>query len=171
MLFYSTSAWMPEMLIATGMTPEKAGWMLSLLQFSQLPMTFIIPIIAGKMKNQRGIVVGAAALYLIGYGGVLFGGPQLTPLWMVATGIGGGTAFGLAMMFFTLRTETHTEAADLSGMAQSMGYLLAATGPVLFGYLHDLTSSWTSAMVIFLVIAALVLLSGLKAGKDDKVAM
>ena len=31
-------------------------------------------------------------------------------------------------------------------MAQSVGYLLAAAGPVGVGILHDLTGSWTVAM-------------------------
>lgn len=169
LLFYSTSAWMPEMLTSSGLSASQAGWMLSLLQFSQLPMTFIIPIIAGKMKDQRIIVAGIVALYLIGYGGVLQGGMSFTALWMIAIGIAGGSAFGLSMMFFTLRTETHMEAAELSGMAQSYGYLLAASGPVAFGFLHDLTDSWKSPMVIFLVVSLIILIGGMKAGKNEKV--
>ena len=169
LLFYSTSAWMPEMLTTEGMEPSQAGWMLSLLQFSQLPMTFIIPIIAGKVKDQRMLVLGIVALFLLGYGGVLLGSFAFTPLWMIAIGIAGGSAFGLSMMFFTLRTETHMEAAQLSGMAQSYGYLLAAVGPVLFGFLHDFTSSWTSPMVIFLVVSVIMLICGMKAGKNEKI--
>lgn len=171
LLFYCTAAWLPEILISEGMTAEKAGWMFSFLQLSQLPMTFIIPILAGKLKDQRMIVVGVAALYLIGYGGVLAGGLSWTPLWMIAIGIAGGASFGLAMMFFTLRTETHTEAAELSGMAQSSGYLLAAIGPVLFGFLHDATGSWKSPLLIFMIASLLFLIFGLKAGRDEKVTV
>ncbi|MCM3742587.1 MFS transporter [Sporosarcina luteola] len=171
LLFYCTAAWLPEILISEGMTAEKAGWMFSFLQLSQLPMTFIIPVLAGRLKDQRIIVVGIAALYLIGYGGVLAGGLSWTPLWMAAIGIAGGASFGLAMMFFTLRTETHTEAAELSGMAQSSGYLLAAIGPVLFGFLHDATDSWKSPLLIFMIASLLFLIFGLKAGRDEKVTV
>lgn len=143
--------------------------MLSLLQVAQLPMTFIIPILAGRMKDQRMLVIGTAALYLIGYGGVYAGGLSWVSVWMILIGIAGGAAFGLAMMFFTLRTETHTEAADLSGMAQSSGYLLAAVGPVLFGFLHDATGSWKSPLLIFIVGSLLFLICGLKAGRNEKV--
>ena len=69
--------------------------MVSLLQFSQLPMTFIVPILAGKVKDQRWIVVGVAILYLLGYGGIMAGGTALVPLWMIMIGIAGGAAFGL----------------------------------------------------------------------------
>jgi len=167
MIFYTTSAWMPEVLNAQGMNPDSAGWMVSLLQFSQLPMTFLVPILAGKVKDQRWIVAGVAILYLLGYGGIMAGITALVPLWMILIGIAGGAAFGLSMMFFSLRTRTPHEAADLSGMAQSFGYLLAAIGPVLFGLVHDFTSSWTVPMLIIIVATLIIFLSGMKAGKNS----
>ncbi|MEK5039356.1 MFS transporter [Sporosarcina sp. FSL K6-3457] len=166
LLFYTTSAWLPEVLKAQGISADNAGWLVSLLQFSQLPITFIIPIIAGKVKDQRMIVVGVTALYIIGYGGVLVGITSLTALWMIMIGLAGGAAFGLAMMFFTLRTRTPQEAANLSGMAQSFGYALAAVGPVLFGLLHDFTAGWTVPMFILIFASVIVLLSGMSAGKN-----
>jgi len=169
LLFYTTSAWLPEVLKSQGLDAGQAGWMLSLLQIAQLPMTFIIPIVAGKVKDQRLIVIIIVLLYLIGYGGILFDGSSLVPLWMIITGIAGGASFGLAMMFFTLRTHTPVEAAELSGMAQSFGYLLAAIGPVLFGSLHDVTGSWSVSLVVLLIASFIILLSGLKAGKNEYV--
>jgi len=166
LIFYTTSAWMPEVLKTQGISPDSAGWMVSLLQFAQLPMTFIVPILAGKVKDQRWIVAGVALLYLLGYGGIMAGTTALVPLFMILIGIAGGAAFGLSMMFFSLRTRTPHEAADLSGMAQSFGYLLAAVGPVLFGLLHDFTSGWTVPMLIIIIASLIVLLSGLKAGKN-----
>ncbi|MDV6377619.1 MFS transporter [Sporosarcina sp. GW1-11] len=165
-LFYTTSSWMPVVLQDSGMSDEAAGWMLSLVQFSQLPMVFIIPVIADKVRNQRGLVVTIFSCYVLGYGGVLFGSESLTALWMIFIGLAGGAAFGLSMMFFTLRSRTPEEAASLSGMAQSVGYLLAAVGPVLFGYLHDWTGSWTVPLYGFLFIALLLFISGMGAGKD-----
>ncbi|MGE7545734.1 CynX/NimT family MFS transporter [Sporosarcina newyorkensis] len=165
-LFYTTSSWIPVVLQTTGLSNEAAGWMLSLVQFAQLPMLFIIPMIADRLKNQRVLVVAIFACYFIGYAGVQFGSENLTALWMIFIGLGGGSAFGLSMMFFTLRTNTPEEAASLSGMAQSVGYLLAAVGPVLFGYLHDWTGSWTTPLYAFMFIAFLVFVSGMYAGKN-----
>ncbi|ARD49402.1 transporter [Sporosarcina sp. P37] len=164
-LFYTTASWIPVVLQTGGMTDEAAGWMLALVQLAQLPMMFIIPVIADKVHDQRGLVIGVFACYLIGYGGVQFGSESLTALWMIFIGLGGGSAFGLAMMFFTLRTSTPAQAASISGMAQSIGYLLAAVGPVLFGSLHDYSGSWTLPLYTFLVIAAILFVSGMYAGK------
>ena len=168
LLFYCTTTWIPEMLTSTGMDPERAGWMLAFFQIVQLPVTFIIPILAGKLKDQRIIVICVTVLFLIGYGGLYVGNLSLIPLWMAIIGIAAAASFGLAMMFFTLRTNTHTEAAELSGMAQSLGYLLAAIGPVLFGLLHDITSSWKGPMMIFIIVSLILFICGMKAGKDEK---
>lgn len=171
LLFYTTSAWLPEVLKSQGISADNAGWLVSLLQFSQLPITFVIPILAGKVKDQRMIVGGITALYLLGYGGVLLNITSLAALWMILIGLAGGAAFGLAMMFFTLRTQTPQEAANLSGMAQSFGYALAAIGPVLFGLLHDFTSGWTIPMLILIIASVVVLLSGMNAGKNQFVQL
>ena len=63
-------------------------------------------------------------------------------------GVACGNAFGLAMMFFSLRTIETSHAARLSGMAQSLGYLLAAVGPVLFGIVYELFHSWSAPLLI-----------------------
>ena len=88
--------------------------------------------------------------------GLSWNGQVLGVLWMVLLGLAGGSSFALAMMFFTLRTRTAFEAADLSGFAQSLGYLFAAIGPILFGYLHDLFGGWNIAGWLFVVVAMLL---------------
>ena len=73
LIFYTTAAWIPAILQSQGMDADKSGWMLSIMQFSQLPMTFIVPIIAGRLKDQRLLVVIYTILYLIGFTGLLVG--------------------------------------------------------------------------------------------------
>ncbi|ETT43700.1 hypothetical protein EL84_22485 [Paenibacillus sp. VT-400] len=89
-------------------------------------------------------------------------------LWIVILGIGGGFAFSLAMMFFGLRTENAHQAAELSGMAQSIGYLLAAIGPALIGYLHDATNSWNLPLFILLGASVLLFVVGIGAASNQK---
>ena len=90
-------------------------------------------------------------------------------LWIILLGMGAGFTFGLAMIFFSLRTDTPGQAAELSGMAQSVGYLLAAMGPMLFGYLHDLTDSWQIPLQILVGVSLLLFIVGLGAGRNKKV--
>ncbi|HEY9570098.1 MAG TPA: MFS transporter [Metalysinibacillus sp.] len=166
MIFYTSSAWLPEIFISQGLTANKAGWMVSIMQLAQLPLTFAIPIIADKLTSQKPLAILASALFTVGFLGIALEFTSLTVLWMIFLGCAGGTAFGLTMMLFTLRTKTAFAAADLSGFAQSTGYLLAAIGPVAFGYLHDVTGGWTIPVWTFLLATLALFLTSYIASKN-----
>lgn len=169
LLYYVFIAWFSVLLGERGMTSNHAGWLLSLMQMAQLPFTFFVPLWAGRMKNQRVLVTITAILYFVGIGGIWLGSSSLMVVWAICFGIAGGSAFALAMMFFSLRTRTTQEAAELSGMSQSMGYVLAAMGPALFGLLHDVTNSWTIPLILLLSASGLLLIVGLGAGSNGYV--
>lgn len=170
LLFYSIAAWLPAILQDRGMTADKAGWMLSFVQFSQLPITFIMPIIAAKMKNQIVLVWLTFITLILGVLSIISGQILLVLPATILFGIATGTAFSLAMMFFTLRTDDVFEAASLSAMAQSIGYLLAATGPVIFGLLYDLTGGWTWSLILLAISSVVLFIVGLGAGKDTTIS-
>ncbi|MED4531868.1 MFS transporter [Metabacillus fastidiosus] len=169
LIFYTMITWLPEILEQKGLNTHEAGWMLSLMQLSMLPITFIVSILAGRLKNQQLLVVVPVVLLIVGLFGILYGSTLLIPLWIIMIGIGVGFAFSLAMMFFSLRTQNTNEAAELSGMAQSLGYLLAATGPVLLGWLHDITHDWTVPLLMLVLASVIVFITGISAGKNEYV--
>lgn len=163
MVFYVLIAWLPEILKQQGIDSNQAGWYLSIMQLAMLPFTFVVPVIAGRMSSQRLLVGITTTLLLTGTLGLLYGSSNIILLWIIILGIGGGFAFSLSMMFFGLRTENAHQAAELSGMAQSIGYLLAAVGPALIGYLHDATNSWKLPLFILLGASVLLFLVGIGA--------
>jgi CP family cyanate transporter-like MFS transporter len=81
-------------------------------------------------------------------------------------GVSGGACFSLAFTFIGLRSSNGAQAAELSGAAQSVGYLLAAAGPIIIGYLFDYTQTWASSIVLWLIITLLLLYAGLGAGRN-----
>ncbi|MEF7557416.1 MFS transporter [Bacillus thuringiensis] len=166
MIFYVLVAWLPEILKQQGLNSSQSGLMLSVMLLALLPFTFIVPVIAGRMSGQRSLVIITSILLLIGTLGLLYGSSKLIVLWIIALGIGGGFAFSLSMMFFGLRTSSAEQAAELSGMAQSIGYLLAAVGPTLFGFIHDATNSWTIPLLILVGASVLLFIFGLGAAKE-----
>jgi MFS transporter, CP family, cyanate transporter len=169
LIFYTLITWLPTILTANGYDIHLAGWGVFIFQFASIPFTFIIPVIADKMKNQVLIALAASGMIIAGILGLLAGLTQLTLLWIILLGMGNGSAFSLSMMFFTLRTKDGYQAAELSGMAQSFGYLLAAFGPVLVGGLQDITGSWTLPLLLVTLAAAVMLITGIAAGKNRQV--
>jgi len=166
--FYVNVSWLPEILHDRGMSLEQAGYMVSIMQLLGIPLSFIVPIIAHKFKNQRLIALSTALLMTVGYMGLLAGGDKWMVLWTIMIGLGGSAGFSLALMFFVLRTGTAQQSAELSGMAQTFGYLLAAAGPILFGVLHDATNSWTAGLIMLVVVVVIYSIAAWGAA-DNKV--
>lgn len=165
-LFYSLAAWLPTVLLSWGMSYERSGWMLSYIQMAQLPIMLIGPILAGRMKDQSSLVWLTFILLLLGIGGVIFGKTTYIIISVIFLGISLGLAFTLATMFFVLRTKNIFEAADLSGMAQSVGYWLAACGPPAFGALYEITGTWYASLGLLVLAIVLLFITGLTSAKD-----
>ncbi|MFC3041531.1 CynX/NimT family MFS transporter [Virgibacillus xinjiangensis] len=166
-LFYVTISWLPEILHAYGVSMATAGWMLSFMQFVGLPSSFLVPVIAGKFKSQRGVVIVLCSISAVGYGGLMVGSSYtVMVICTILIGIALSGSFALALAFLGMRSKTARNAAELSGMAQSIGYVLAAVGPILIGYLYDLTGSWNYPLLTLIGVTTAIMLFGMGAGRD-----
>lgn len=166
--FYVMLAWLPAILQSRGYDASFSGWMLSLSQATGILGSLIVPIFAGRKKDQRMIVLFLIIVETVGLVGLLL--PQLgwIALWVSLIGFVLGGTFGLALLFIVLRSHNTDSATELSGMAQSIGYLVAATGPLIFGSVFDLTGSWTYPLVLLFVVVLLKLYMGWMAGKPEE---
>ena len=142
--FYATSAWLPEIFVSHGLSPEAGGWMLALCNLVGIAGSFVTPVVAGRMRRQRG--VGVVLVVLVG-GGLL----------------------GLALVLMALRARDAAHTSELSGMAQSAGYVLAACGPLGVGLAHDASGAWTLPLLLLVVVAAAQGVAVWFAGRDAHV--
>ncbi|SEP89505.1 MFS transporter, CP family, cyanate transporter [Virgibacillus subterraneus] len=166
-MFYVTISWLPEILHDYGVSMGTAGWMLSFMQFIGLPASFFVPMIAGRFKSQRGIVLVMTTCALGGYGGLLIGKSYaVMVISTILIGITLSGSFALALAFLGMRARNSRQAAELSGMAQSLGYTLAAVGPMFIGYLYDVTHVWTVPLLTLIGVALLVMVFGMGAGRN-----
>lgn len=165
-LFYSFAAWLPAMLQDWGLSADDSGWMFSYIQMAQLPVMLLGPIAADKMKDQTPLVWITFVLLILGLSGILIFGTTYIVLSVLLIGASLGLAFTLSMMFFVLRTRNPGDAADLSGMAQTVGYLIAAAGPPVFGGLYSLSGAWYLPLALLVGIAIALLITGLESAKD-----
>lgn len=167
--FYVFLAWLPELLVSRGYDHEAAGWMLSLSQATGIVGSMIVPFVAGKRPDQRSTVAVLIAMELIGLLGLLFQGLGPEWIWISIIGFVLGGCFGLALLLLVLRSSDTETATELSGMAQSGGYFIAATGPILIGSLFDLSGSWSYPIMALILISIIKLYMGLGAGKQGAV--
>jgi len=164
--FYSQVAWLPEIYRHEGMSKGAAGALLSLSLVVGIPMGFVVGAVAGRLRDQRAIVWAGGLVVLGGWVGVLAAPDAAPGLWAILLGLGFGTGFTLVLSLFVLRADDTAHAVALSGMAQSVGYALAAVGPIAVGALHDLTGGWHVPLVVLVGVAVVDLAVGLLAGGD-----
>jgi len=166
-LFYIAISWFPAILRDHGFSPVAAGWLLTLYQAAALLAGLAVPTLIRQFKDQRKLAVCTSSLSALGVLGILVA-PQAATAWMVLLGCGAGPSLILALSFMGLRAHSQESAAALSLMAQSIGYLVAAFGPVLFGLVHDHTGGWTVALTGAIAIAAIQGICGFGAGRAIK---
>lgn len=169
-MFYVGVAWLPEILHEKGMSMDYAGWMLSLMQILSMAGSFLMPFIATRIQSQSLITALSAALFLVGFGGIWLGPASWTTVFISLIGLGSGTTFSLVILFFSLRTHSAKQAAQLSGMAQSLGYLLSAAGPTMFGFIHDQSGGWNIPLAIITGMSVVTILLGFNAGKKGRIS-
>jgi CP family cyanate transporter-like MFS transporter len=130
----------------------------------QIPISLVLPPFAARARDQRLHTLACTVATLAGLTGVMIAPSGAPYLWVVLLGIGQGGSFGLGLLLFSLRTRTTAATARLSAQAQTVGYLLAATGPLLVGALHDVTDSWSVPVALLIVLLIPQVVFGLLAG-------
>ncbi|EDM69009.1 putative permease [Moritella sp. PE36] len=164
-IMYAFIAWLPSILVSNGYSEHQAGYIHGILQLaSAAPAIVLIPLMA-KVKDKRVLSLIMTILAFIGITGLLMM-PQHAVAWVMMLGFSCGGGFILGLSFVGLRTHNAHQAAALSGMAQCIGYLFAATGPIIFGSLHETTGSWDMPLIITAGISIIWASLAVKAGRS-----
>ncbi|MFB7210742.1 MFS transporter [Streptomyces sp. NPDC056255] len=163
--FYATIAWLPSIVHDHGVGEAAAGWQLFLYQIVGLVASSALPVLARRWTDQRLLAAAASAIVALGFA-LLAVAPQLAVVSSVLTGLGGGACLVLALAFQGQRAADASQAAALASMAQSVGYLVAAVGPLLLGALHELTGGWTLPLMLLVALTLAQAAVGAGAGRD-----
>jgi MFS transporter, CP family, cyanate transporter len=166
--YYVAVSWFPSVLQDMGYTPGAAGWIVTFFQVVALAATLAMPTLIRRSRDQRLLAVATPLLIVVALLGMI-AAPGAALLWIVVLGIGNGPTMILALTFFGLRTRDHRQAAALSLMAQSIGYFIAALGPIIFGLLHDMSHGWTLPLLAMAASLVVQAAAGFGAGRDMQI--
>ncbi|GAA2360932.1 MFS transporter [Dactylosporangium salmoneum] len=166
--FYVLVAWLPTMERDHGIPAGVAGWHLFALLAAAVAANLIVPVLIRRQPDQR--LVGLAGTICIGAGVAALQWLPWTPAFALAAvllaGFGSGMAIVLCLSLFSLRTTGQAQTAALSAMAQSVGYLLAAGGPVLVGALRDASGAWNLPVALLCALTAAMAVVAVLSGRD-----
>ncbi|WP_342576100.1 MFS transporter [Solibacillus sp. FSL K6-1781] len=150
MLFYSITAWLPQIIHGLGYSKSYAASALTIFVIVQIPVSLVLPILLRKLPSRRLWLMISAVLQLVGLLMLAF---SIVP-WVatVFIGVGAGGLFSLNLLLPLDATNNPQEAAAWSAMTQSAGYVIGATGPLILGWIHDATNSFSTSIVGLIVI-------------------
>jgi CP family cyanate transporter-like MFS transporter len=163
--FYTVVAWLSSIYRDLGMDPAEAGFVSAMVPLGSVIGGLTVPGRAGRAESQAIAAFLVAAGTAVGLIGVVVA-PLAAPfVWALIIGTCQGAGFPLALTLIVLRTRVPQQTQQLSAMAQTVGYLVASTGPVLVGAIHDAFGGWTVALLLLAAIAVIQGLMGLGAGR------
>lgn len=168
LVYYVIVGWLPAILQSMGYSEAQAGSLHGLLQLATAAPGLAIPLVLHRLKDQRGIAVLVALMCVVSTLG-LWLLPGQVVIWTLIFGFGSGATMILGLTFIGLRASSAHQAAALSGMAQTIGYLLAACGPPLIGKIHDAYGDWHIPLIIVALIAVVMALFGALAGRAREI--
>ncbi|MDG4763234.1 MFS transporter [Solwaraspora sp. WMMD406] len=151
---YAQMGWLAQLFRDAGFRAETAGLLLAGVTAVSVPIAMAMPTLAGRMTSLRPLVLGTALASGLSYAGLLWSPYDLALVWMVLLALGQGT-FPMALAMIGLRARTGAGIVSLSAFTQSVGYLIAALGPLAVGLLYGRTGDWV-APIGLLFVALLV---------------
>jgi CP family cyanate transporter-like MFS transporter len=166
---YMVFGWIAPMLRDRGLDPVMAGLVVSCSILIQVPAALVSPLLATRRPSQSVAAVLLMVSTLAGLLGLFHAPLGSVWIWAVLLGIGQGGNFAVALTIIVLRSRDAHVAAHLSGMAQSVGYTLAAMGPLGVGVLHEWAGGWQAVSTLFICICCVAAVFGIAAGRDRHV--
>lgn len=165
-LAYIIFGWLPTILVDRGMSAVAAGAALSISILFQVITAIIAPTFGVRMRDQRALLTTVMIITLIGLMGCIYAPIAGVWLWIVLLGLGQGGTFSMALTLLALRAADPETADELSGMAQGIGYVIAACGPLAVGLIYQFFGSWTATGALLGAIGLGAIIAGLGAGRS-----
>lgn len=162
---YITMGWMPQIFRDAGVSAGTAGLLLAVTMAMGVPLAFVIPRVASRLKQQGPIVVVLGLCGLIGYGGLYLAPAAGAWAWALLLGVA-NCAFPLALTMIGMRARSGAGVVRLSAFAQSTGYLISIPGPLLVGVLYQHSGGWGLPIALMAGLMIPQMVAGILAGRD-----
>ncbi|WP_418062061.1 MFS transporter [Pimelobacter simplex] len=165
---YVMMSWLPSLYADAGFSDATAGLLLALSIAIGVPFFFLAPSLAARLRQQGHLVLLLTGLTVLGWAGLWLAPHDGAWVWAALLGAG-GAVFPVTLSFFAMRTTSSADTASLSTMAQSIGYALAAGGPLLVGILHHSSGGWSLPCALLVGLGAVQITAGYLAGRPVKI--
>nr|WP_104791942.1 CynX/NimT family MFS transporter [Streptomyces sp. QL37]PPQ62574.1 MFS transporter [Streptomyces sp. QL37] len=162
---YITMGWIPQIFRDAGISAGTSGVLLAVVMAMGVPLAFVIPRVATRLRTQGPIVLVLSGCGLLGYAGLYLAPAGGAWIWALLLGVA-NCAFPLALTMIGMRSRTGAGVVRLSAFAQSTGYLLSIPGPLLVGVLYQHSGGWGLPLALMAALLVPQTIAGILAGRD-----
>ncbi|WP_407286047.1 CynX/NimT family MFS transporter [Streptomyces sp. BP-8] len=165
---YITMGWMPQIFRDAGVSAGTAGVLLAVTMAMGVPLSFVLPRLASRMRHQGPLAVALGLCGLAGYAGLWLAPAAGAWAWALLMGVS-NCAFPLALTMIGMRSTSSAGVVKLSAFAQSVGYLISIPGPQLVGTLYDHSGGWGLPIALMAGLMVPQIAVGVLAGRDRRI--
>ena len=158
-IFYVLLAWVAPAYIEFGQSPAQAGHLLGLFAIMQVAGTLLVSILPVQQRERRPAILFCSACMLVGLAGLWIEPLFLPELMMCLLGAGTAGFFSLMLILPLDYSESPMAAGAWTAMMCGGGYVIAAIGPVLAGWLRDHSTGYHSVFLLLMLLSAMVFLA------------
>lgn len=171
---YTLVAWLPELMRFNGISGAQISIVLAMYSFAGMPVSLLLPRFLEIATHRSQIVMSIVVGLLTLLAAVLMFWQSSMPLvyWYylsIITGAMTAFYFIMALTTFPLKTISPTRTAQLSGLTQSGGYLIASFGPALYGLAFKSSPLGIMQIWCFAIVIALCTLASFVVIKMPKI--
>lgn len=152
-------AWLPPFYVQVGWTAVDSGYLLGALTLTEVIAGLLVSLLIHRFPDRRSLLILVVLLLISGLTCLIAAPNQLALTAIVCLGLGIGALFPLTLIVTLDHASSPESASELLAFVQGGGYIIAATMPVIAGFLRDHLSSlywaWGAMIIGSVVLLAL----------------
>ena len=158
--YYGMTAWLPELLGDVLVLDQAgAGGAAAPFQAAAVISALAVPVALARRVPARVVFLVLVGLWLALPLGVLWA-PAGWLVWVTSAGLAQGGLFTVVMAVVLQRAVSVADARRTSAAVQTIGYLLAASGPSVLGALRGTSGSWLAPNLLLVTGFCLAAVAG-----------
>lgn len=153
-------AWLAPYYVEKGWSEQNAGLLLGFLTAMEVISGLVVPAIANRRRDRRGVLMALLGLIIAGFCGLILSPQHLSLLWPCLLGLGIGGLFPMSLIVSLDHLDNPQRAGGLTAFVQGIGYLIAGLSPLMAGMIRDQLGSfewaWWSLTAVMVVMLLMV---------------